>query len=421
MTSLPSRCEVLVVGGGPAGASTAVALARAGVDVIVVDRARFPRPKPCAEYLSPEASRILDAMGVLGAVEDTGAAQLAGVLVRAPNGRTIHGEFLSAHGYTPYRGRGLSVRREVLDSVLLGAARDAGAAVHEGVKVAGLSRYSGGYIVDVTVGGQPSTVRANLVVGADGLQSVVGRRLGLTRAGRWPRRLALVSHFEGVTGIGELAEMHVERDGFVGIADVGHGVTTVALVVPTSGARAAAGAKEEFLSAWIASKPHLAPRFARATRVAPVRATGPFASHSSRAFAADALLVGDAADFFDPFTGEGIYSALHGGQLAASALIEARSADRAGRARALAAYDAARRRDFGGKWLVERVIAAVVSQPWLINRAATTLSHRRDMADLLIGVTGDFVPAREVINARYVLTTFGLLGRAAVVDSVPAG
>src|SRR5688572_10731744 len=88
MTSLPSSCEVLVVGGGPAGASTAVALARAGVDVVVVDRARFPRPKPCAEYLSPEASRVLDAMGVLGAVEATGAAQLAGVLVRAPNGRT---------------------------------------------------------------------------------------------------------------------------------------------------------------------------------------------------------------------------------------------------------------------------------------------------------------------------------------------
>jgi hypothetical protein len=54
----------------------------------------------------------------------------------------------------------------------------------------------------------------------------------------------------------------------------------------------------------------------------------------------------------------------------------------------------------------------VVANPWLINRAARTLSRRRDMADLLIGVTGDFVPAREVVNARYVLTTFGLLGRA---------
>src|SRR3954470_7591197 len=125
-------CEILIVGGGPAGTSTAVALARAGVDVMLVDRARFPRPKPCAEYLSPEASRILDAMGVLEAVESTGAAQLRGVLVRAPNGATIRGEFIAGHAYTPYRERGLSVRREVLDKVLIDSARAAGVNVCEG-------------------------------------------------------------------------------------------------------------------------------------------------------------------------------------------------------------------------------------------------------------------------------------------------
>src|SRR3954464_3101232 len=105
-------CEVLIVGGGPAGASTATALTRAGVDVILVDRARFPRPKPCAEYLSPEASRILAAMGALHLVEESGAARLRGVIVRAPNGSEIHGEFIAGHAYRPFRDRGLSVRRE---------------------------------------------------------------------------------------------------------------------------------------------------------------------------------------------------------------------------------------------------------------------------------------------------------------------
>jgi flavin-dependent dehydrogenase len=154
----------------------------------------------------------------------------------------------------------------------------------------------------------------------------------------------------------------------------------------------------------------LADRFRRATRVSPVRATGPFASQARRAWSHDALLVGDAADFFDPFTGEGIYAALHGGELAAAAALDALHADGPARNRALAAYDDTRRRVFRGKWIVERVIAAIVANPWLINRAARTLSRRRDMADLLIGVTGDFVPAREIVNARYVLTTFGVLG-----------
>jgi flavin-dependent dehydrogenase len=406
-------CEVLVVGGGPAGTSTAVALAREGVDVVLVDRARFPRPKPCAEYLSPEASRILDAMGALATVESTGAAQLSGVLVRAPNGETIRGEFIAGHQYTPYRKRGLSVRREVLDKVLIDSARHAGVDVREGSRVNALARRSGsGYDVSMISDGAPVSVGARLVIGADGLHSVIANRLGLTGSARWPRRLALVSHYERVAGLTDLAEMHVERDGFVGIADVGHGLTTVALVVPASRAREVAGHKEAFLTAWLAAKPHLAGRFARATRVSPVQATGPFASQARRAWSHDALLVGDAADFFDPFTGEGIFAALHGGELAAATALNVLRSRDSDRSRALAAYDRDRRRAFGGKWIVERVIAAVVANPWLINRAARTLSRRRDMADLLIGVTGDFVPAREVVNARYVLTTFGLLGRA---------
>src|SRR5687768_16200383 len=79
-------CDVIVVGGGPAGAATATLLARAGIDVLVLDRARFPRAKACSEYLSPEASRLLALMGALEEVEGAGAARLAGMRVRAPNG-----------------------------------------------------------------------------------------------------------------------------------------------------------------------------------------------------------------------------------------------------------------------------------------------------------------------------------------------
>lgn len=406
------RCDVIVVGGGPAGTSAAVALAGQGRDVILVDRARFPRPKPCAEYLSPEASRILDAMGALTPVEETGAARLAGVIVRSPNGSEIRGEFLSDHGYQPYRERGLSVRREILDNVLVARARATGVRVREGVRATGL-RMNGGAVAGVDLldaHHRAAGIDARLVIGADGLHSVVARRLGLSRSARWPRRLSLVTHYEGVRGIGELAEMHVEHDGFVGIGDVGHGLTTVALVVPADRAREISADRSGFLDRWIHGRPHLSNRFAGAKRVSPVRATGPFASHARRAWAPGALLVGDAADFFDPFTGEGIFAALRGGELAAVAARAALdAADDESRRCALAGYDWARRQAFGGKWLVERVIAAVVGSPWLINRAAGALSRRRDLADLLIGVTGDFVPPREIVNARYLLSAFGLL------------
>jgi 2-polyprenyl-6-methoxyphenol hydroxylase-like FAD-dependent oxidoreductase len=399
--SLPRTTDVLIVGGGPAGAATATFLARTGLDVQLIDRAHFPRPKPCAEYLSPEASRVLSALGVLEAVEGAGAAQLTGMRVHAPNGHTIDGTFVAAHGFRGFRDRGLALRREVLDALLLDTARAAGVAVHEGVTLESLTRSTRGYTLGVRHGGTTETRYAAFVVGADGLRSRVARHLGLARRARWPRRLALVAHWRGVAGMAGVGEMHVRSDGYLGLAEVGHGLTNVALVVPASQAKSAAGDADGFVRTWLARHPALSARFAHAERVSPVRATGPFASHARRAWAPDAALVGDAADFFDPFTGEGIYAALRGGELLAPFVRDAVRADSPDAAtRALRAYERARREAFAGKWRVERLIGLAVGVPALMNHAARVLSRRADLADLLIGVTGDFVPAREVLRPR---------------------
>jgi flavin-dependent dehydrogenase len=202
--------------------------------------------------------------------------------------------------------------------------------------------------------------------------------------------------------MGEHGEMHVEDDGYVGLANVGDGVTNVALVMPVWRARAAKGRSAPFLDGWLRSRAQLASRFAGAERLAPVRATGPFAQRARRAWASGAALVGDAADFYDPFTGEGIYAALRGGELLAPLVERALAAGTTSESDAeLARYDAIRTREFGGKWKVERLVALAVATPALMNRAARTLSRRKEMADLLVGVAGDFVPPSEVLSFRY--------------------
>ncbi|MFI5312054.1 MAG: NAD(P)/FAD-dependent oxidoreductase [Gemmatimonadales bacterium] len=401
------RADVVIVGGGPGGASTAWALARLGVDVLVLDRAHFPRAKACAEYLSPQASRILADMGALDAIERAGAAQLAGMTIRAPSGVTFEGRFTAAHGFRAFRDRGLALRRETLDTILLDRARAAGARVVEGAHVTDLLRGSAGDVSGVRVraaGAVPLDVRAAVVVGADGLRSVVARRLGLSRAAWWPRRIAFVTHYRGVTGMGDCGEMHVSRQGYCGLADVGGGVTNVAMVVRRARASLARGNAEGFLERGLAGFEGIAGRLSSAERVAPVRVTGPFASRARRAWSPGAALVGDAADFFDPFTGEGIYAALRGGELLAPHVDAAlRASSRRAAGAALAEYDRSRRREFGGKWLVERLVAAAVASPLLLNEAARALASRSHLADLLVGVTGDFVPAREVLRPGFLL------------------
>src|SRR5207245_2155633 len=284
------------------------------------------------------------------------------------------------------------------------AAARAGATVREGVAIEDVSRdvraVSG--VVARTERGMRETVRARVVIGADGLRSVVARRLGLRRTSP-PRRIAFAAHVADVAGVDGMGELHVGRSGYVGMGPIGGGVTTVALVVPLAQVRPGrwgrGGRGRDYRTAWFAELerfPGLHGRFDARRLVREVLVTGPFAQWS-RASVADgggALLVGDAADFFDPFTGQGIYSALRGAELAADTVAAAlRHGGPVGRA-ALAPYRRARRAAFAGKWVLERLIGLGVGWPALTERVVARLARRPDLADLLVGATGNFVPAR---------------------------
>ena len=402
--------EVIVVGGGPAGASTAHALARNGVDVLVLDRAKFPRDKTCAEYLSPQASRILADMNVLEEIERSHPAHLAGMRIRAPDGHHADGEFASTHGFRPFREYGLAIRRTILDEIVLRGARTAGARVEELVRVTDVNKDQTGRVSGVSVIGRDGvagTLTSRYVIGADGLRSIVGKRLGLTHTSRFfPKRLALVAHYRKVRDVGALGEMHVDHDGYFGIVDVGLGLMNVAVVVPIARAQEIGESRIEFLERWIAARPHLAERFVGAERVTDVRATGPFATTSRPAWAPGAALVGDAAEFFDPFTGEGMYSALRGGELLAPFVAEALRGKQSNEKRVLAGYEARRRSEFGGKWKLERIVGMAIAYPYFLNNAAKALSRNKDLADLLVGVAGDFIPAKVALNPRVLFNLF---------------
>ena len=391
---MSDRWDAIVVGAGPAGAATALLLSRGGARVLLLDRARFPRHKPCSEYLSPATTAILGRLdGVLEAVERAPHAKVYGMKVVAPSGVVMCGRLAGAYSF--------ALPRATFDTILLRAAARAGAVVRESTRVQDLL-WDGRAVAGVVAragDGKRETWRARVVVGADGLRSVVARRLGLLRASA-PRRVAFTAHVAHVAGVDGVGELHVGDTGYVGLGPVGEGVTTVALVVPLRSVRAGGTDYRAGLFAQLERFPGLAGRFDPRQLVRGVLATGPFAQWAERPCVAGALLVGDAADFFDPFTGQGIYAALHGAELAAAALLPALAAGSGSgplsRAE-LAPYAAARRREFRSKWLFERLIALGIGWPALTNRVVRRLAVRPDLADLVVGAAGNIVPAARVL------------------------
>lgn len=388
---MTGRWDAVIVGAGPAGAATALLLARAGAAVLLVDRARFPRDKPCSEYLSPAGTAILARLGggIFEAVEGAAHAKLYGMKIVAPDGAAACGRFVG--GARPYS---FALPRTTFDTILVAAAARAGAQVREGVSVDDLV-WEGRVVAGVVArsrDGRRATERARVVVGADGLRSVVGRRLGVIRRSP-PRRVAFAAHVADVAGVGGVGELHVSERGYVGLGPVGGGVTTVALVLPLASVRRSGRDYRAAFFTELERFPGLRGRFDPRNLVREVLATGPFAQWARRAVApgGGALLVGDAADFFDPFTGQGIHTALRGAELAAECLISGAT---------LQSYARARRREFAGKWLLERLIGVGVGWPRLTARVVRRLARRPHLADLLVSATGNIVPARRVLAPR---------------------
>ncbi len=392
--------DVIVVGAGPAGAATAILLAERGLDVLVLDRGTVPRPKICGEYLSPEATRILDRLGVLKALDTAGAAWLGGMRITAPDGTAVSGAYRPIGPWRPYRGHALGVSRATLDGVLVDRLRVLPVDLREQVRVTGVLR-EGDRVNGVEVvegGGRIEVFRAPLVVGADGRTSVIAHRLGCRQPHRL-RRMAIVTYVRGIADCRDVGEIFVDPPDYAILNPLAPDRVNMSLVVPLAHGAPWSGRLDDFFAARVKQLPHLARRVAGAQRIAAVEAMGPLAYHVTPPRQGGVLLVGDAAGFYDPFTGEGVFSALRGAELVAESAAEAfRTGDWS--AATLGAYTRARRAAFAGKERFTRLLQFVVGRRRLANVTARVLARRPGLLDLLLGVVGDYVPPRTLLGLR---------------------
>jgi flavin-dependent dehydrogenase len=201
-------------------------------------------------------------------------------------------------------------------------------------------------------------------------------------------------------GLGELGEMHVGGGGYCGIAPLSPTRANVAFVLPAGEMARAGGDLEGFYRQALPRRwPRLAERLEGAALLEPPRAVGPLAVEVEAVGAPGALLVGDAAGFYDPFTGEGVTLALRSAQMAAQAVGEALGGATA--REGVEAYERDRRAATRDKFRFNKILQVAVAWPGAADRIARRLARRPDLADQLVGIAGDFVPARSALGARF--------------------
>jgi geranylgeranyl reductase family protein len=388
--------DVLVVGGGPAGAATAAFLAERGVDVLIVDKARFPREKPCAEYLSPGVVDVLCRLGALERIRAADAAWPVGMRICAGREGFFLSYNLSYNGASTPRSA-LGITRPIFDLALLDHARARGARVREGVRVIGAT-VEAGRVVGVRAVSQSGEerLRARVVVAADGVHSAVTRSLALDRPVRWPRRLGLIARYRGSTRIEQAGEMHVGRGLYCGLAPVGEQLVNVGLVGRLE-TKPRSESVDAFFERRLAEIPGVVEALGGARRITPVRGVGPIARRVRRVAGPGYLLVGDAAGFLDPFTGEGVYRALRGAELAATAAELALHHPAA----LPLGYESARRAAFADKERVSLLVQLFLSSYRLFGYVADHVAARPHLAQQLAGVLGDYEPASPALRPSF--------------------
>jgi geranylgeranyl reductase family protein len=378
------QADVIVVGAGPAGSTTAFYLAQAGLDVLLLEKSRFPREKVCGDGLTPRGVRALVAMGI-GVSEEDGWVRNKGLRVIGAGQRME----LPWPELSSYPGYGLVRPRTDLDQMLARRAEQAGARLLEGVTVTGpVLDDRTGRITGVTAkaadGAGERTYRARVVVAADGNSSRLSVSMGLRKRDDRPLGVAVRTYYRSPRHDDDYLESWLDLwdgdrllPGYGWIFGMGDGTSNVGLGLMNTSAAFGHTDYHGLLHKWLAGMP-AEWGFTEENRTEPIRGAAlPMGFNRTPHYYQGLLLVGDAGGMVNPFNGEGIAYAMESGEILARTVAQALArARRAETERVLAGYPKALSQAYGGYYAAGRVFVKAIGRPGLM-RFATKHSMSR--------------------------------------------
>ena len=408
--------DVLVVGGGPAGAACAYWLADAGYDVVLVEKKQYPREKTCGDGLTPRSVKQLEDMGLS---DELAGHHRFGGLRSVAFGRTIELRWPKHPDFPPY---GYVITRKDLDALVAERAEKAGAVVLDGTNAVA-PIVEGGLVRGAMVQGkgagalEPAELRARYTVVADGANSRFGRALGTSRNRDYPLGMAIRGYFESPRHDEPWIESHLDiRDkagnvlpGYGWIFPMGDGRVNVGIGLLSTFNQWKAVNTSHLMESFVDYAPAswgISPETScgppTGGRLPMSLSVGPRAGPTT-------LVVGDAAGSINPFNGEGIAYAYETGRLASMVLGHALST---GDGMALAEYDVRLQETYGLYFKVARAFVKIIGRPELMRALVSTGMRSRTLMDWVMRIMANLLRPDELGPAEAAYRAVAALARA---------
>lgn len=375
------KFDIVIIGAGLAGSFSAYLLAKKGLKVALLERSQKFKRKVCGEYLCPAGVGVLENSGLGDIIKNY--LPILGMKLASPTGLEIDTHFPQILGRS---SRGISLVRGEVDLALLEKAKEQGVEVFLGVQTQRFHKEKKGWRLQTSIG----DIRGKLLIGADGVNSLVARELGLAVQSS-NHKMALHCHLNPINHLKRLGQMHILSNGsYVGIDPINEREVNFSIVFDKKKLDRSNGL-HSFINGLIKNHPLLKKQIGFISDDVKINAVAKIHHQVTSPISDRAALIGDAAGFLDPLTGEGMYNALKTAELLVNSL------DMEKIQRSLDIYKKEKIKSFQTKKRINQGFQFLIKRRLLCHLVGICLKTFPSLGNRLIGLIGNVLSPLEVL------------------------